>query len=69
AAAAPAISALRRALSDRDRRVRSSVVLALGSVGSVDAVRSDLRRALSDKDEDVRFSAAIALERSAQRVR
>jgi len=64
--AATAVPALRRALSDRDRRVRASAVLALGNAGGADAVRADLRRALRDKDEDVRFSAEIALERLAR---
>ena len=64
--AAAAVAALRRALSDRNSRVRASAVLALGNAGDADAVRADLRRALRDKDEDVRFSAAIALERLAR---
>lgn len=63
-AARLAVPALRKMLSDHDKRVRASAVLALGNVGA-DAVRGDLKRALRDKDADVRFSAAIALERSA----
>lgn len=66
-AAEPAVPALRRALGDRDRRVRASAVLALGGVARTPPVQEDLRRALRDKDEDVRFSAAIALERSASK--
>jgi HEAT repeat protein len=58
------VPALRRALKDRDRRVRASAVLALGGVGaSVHGVGDDLRRALRDRNEDVRFSAVIALRR------
>jgi hypothetical protein len=62
AAAAPAVPALKRALSDPDRRVRASAALALGAVGNADAA-DDLRRALRDPDEEVRLSAKAALLR------
>ena len=51
-------------MTDPDRRVRASAVLALGGVAGASAgVAAEVRRALTDKDEDVRFSAAMALER------
>ena len=63
-AAAPALSALRRALVDEDRRVRASAVLALSGVGRLPPdAQADIRRALLDPDEEVRFSARAALRR------
>ena len=61
-AALRAVPLLTKALKDKDRRVRASAVLALGSIGDP-ASAKDLKRALRDKDEDVRFSAMTALRR------
>ncbi len=61
-AALRAVPLLTRALKDKDRRVRASAVLALGSIGDPSSAK-DLKRALRDKDEDVRFSAMTALRR------
>ena len=59
---APAVEALRRALSDAEARVRSSSVTALGSIVSPDSEAVfDIRRALADTNQDVRYSARAAL--------
>lgn len=55
----PAVSTLIQALQDQD--VRRRVALALGKIGSVDAVPA-LIQALQDKDINVRASATRALK-------
>jgi len=59
-----AVKPLLEALSDKDRRVRSSAALALGNIGpAAGAAVPRLVKALSDPSIDVRQAAALALSR------
>jgi hypothetical protein len=62
-AAAPAVPALRRALRDRDARVRASAARALGVCAGEFSLQviPELERALSDPSEDVRMSSRAAI--------
>jgi HEAT repeat protein len=64
AGAAPAVPALRAALSDPDAKVREGAAFALGAVGpAAKEAQAALRLALNDTDAKVRFRASKALEK------